>query len=270
MSFQPVIPITGVAGWQFLQRTYSSQFGAFQKTPQLSRDSDYFAAKLPDVKTAADLVADRRLLSVALGAFGLDADIGNRFFIQKILEDGSVNRDALANRLSDTRYQEFSAAFGFGPQETTPVANAGFAASIIDRYERQQFEVAVGLQDDTMRIALFAERTLPNIAATAGSNDAKWFTIMGQPPLRALFEKAFRLPSSFGQIDIDQQLNVLKSRARSDLGSDDIRQFASQKSRSDLVSKYVARAQISDGIQTSSQSIALSLLQNSTRFQALT
>ena len=40
---------------------------------------------------------------MALGAFGLQDDINNRYFIRKILEEGTTNEDALANRFSDTR-----------------------------------------------------------------------------------------------------------------------------------------------------------------------
>ena len=81
MSFQPVIPAAGLAGWRFLERTYDAQFSAFNAAPELVRDTDYFAANITTVSSAEDLVSDRRLLRVALGAFGLENDIDNRFFI---------------------------------------------------------------------------------------------------------------------------------------------------------------------------------------------
>lgn len=260
MNFQPVIPSGGLTGWRFLQRTYDAQIGAFQKTPEITRDTDYFAAGISQVNTAQDLVSDRRLLVVALGAFGLGADIDNRFFIRKILEDGAISDDALANRLSDTRYREFSAAFGFGPQQTSPVKEPGFAQSITDRYRQQSFEAEVGRQDDTMRIALFAIRKLGEIATSNMSDDTKWFTIMGQPPLRSMFETTFGLPASFAQIDIDKQLEVFKERATGWLGLQDVGQFADDETRQALVTKYIARAQLGSTARTSAGEIALSLL----------
>lgn len=266
MSFQPVIPAAGIAGWRFLERTYDAQFSAFNAAPEIVRDTDYFSAKIADVSSAEDLVSDRRLLRVALGAFGLENDIDNRFFIQKILEDGTLNDDALANRLSDTRYQEFSAAFGFGSFEISPVKFSDFAPNITERYRQQEFEIAVGQQSDTMRIALFAQRELGKIAESDMSEDAKWFTIMGQPPLRSMFETTFNLPASFGQIDIDQQLTILKDRADSQFGSDNVAQFAAQDAQDELVTQYVARSQLKAfNSVASSGSIALTLLQSAGR-----
>ena len=71
MSFQPIILGPGLVGWQFLQRSYESQFEAFNKTPQLKRDASYFLDEIGNVNTAQELVSDRKLLTVALGAFGL-------------------------------------------------------------------------------------------------------------------------------------------------------------------------------------------------------
>jgi hypothetical protein len=114
-----------------------------------------------------------------------------------------------------------------------------------------------------MRIALFAERTLPDLVSSDSSNDAKWFTIMGQPPMREIFEKALGLPKAFGQIDIDQQLVVFKDRARAVFGSSDLNQFAEPDAVQDLVTQYLARAQIANlGTGASSLSIALQLLQS--------
>ena len=101
--FQPLVPTGGLAGWRFLQRTYDTQFEAFNQSVSLQRDTDYFRENIGQVTTAEALVSDRRLLSVALGAFGLQDDVDNRYFIRKVLEEGSVNEDALAVRFADRR-----------------------------------------------------------------------------------------------------------------------------------------------------------------------
>lgn len=260
--FAPIIPGTGLVGWRFLQRTYESQTAVFNQSAQVSRATDYFAENISKVTSAEDLVSDRRLLEVALGAFGLQDDINNRFFIRKILEEGTTNSDSLANRFSDKRYQDFSAAFGLGPNETPRVGQADFAEDMIARFQANSFEVATGEQDESMRIALFAQREMPELAATDVSNDTKWFTIMGQPPMRAIFEKALNLPSSFGQVDIDQQLVVFKQRARAVFGSDQVSQFTDKDVVEDLITKYIVRSQLDTfNTSTSSASIALTLLQ---------
>jgi len=261
--FQPVIPTVGLAGWQFLQRTYDTQFEAFTQSRELQRDTEYFKEKIASVTSAEELVADRRLLTVALGAFGLQDDIDNRYFIQKVLEEGTTSDDALANRFSDTRYVELSEAFGFGRSEFLKVGEPDFIAAIVARFQANSFEVAAGEQDDSMRVALYAQRELAELANQDNSVDAKWFTVLGDPPMRKLFEKALGLPSSIGQIDIDQQLSTFKDRAVSIFGSDTFDQFLEPEARQNVITKYLVRDQIDNlGIGFSSGSIALSLLRS--------
>ncbi|MEP3442666.1 MAG: DUF1217 domain-containing protein [Sulfitobacter sp.] len=259
--FQPVIPISGLAGWRFLQSTYDSQMETFKQSIELQRDTDYFRENIGNVQTAEELVADRRLLTVTLGAFGLQDDIDSKYFIRKMLEEGVESDDALANRFTDTRYREMSQAFGFGPGEFLKVGEPLFAEAIIERFEVMEFEVAAGDQDESMRYALYAERELPSLAGEDMSNDAKWYSIMGDAPLQELFQTAFNLPSSFAQIDLEQQLGVLKSRAQKEFGSDDVSVFTDPAVLEDLVTKYIVRDQISDFNNSySSNAIALTLL----------
>jgi hypothetical protein len=261
--FQPVIPSVGLAGWRFLQRTYDTQFEAFTQSIELKRDSEYFEEKIASITSAEELVSDRRLLTVALGAFGLQDDINNRYFIQKVLEEGTTNDDALANRFSDTRYLELSEAFGFGPSEFLKVGEPGFVKAVVSRFQANSFEVAAGEQDDSMRVALYAQRELAQLAEQDSSKDTKWFTVLGDPPMRKLFEKALGLPSSIGQIDVDQQLKTFKDRAVSVFGSDSFDQFLDEDARQDVLTKFIVRDQIDNlGGGLSANSIALTLLQS--------
>lgn len=261
--FQPVIPLSGLAGWRFLQQTYDAQIQAFSQSTVIKNDAEYFRENIASITSAEDLVKDRRLLTVALGAFGLQDDINNRFFIQKVLEDGILNEDALANRLADKRYLDLSEAFGFGPAEFLQTGRSDFGDNIVGRYETNGFEVATGEQDGAMRIALYAQRALDELATEDASTDTKWFTVMGDPPLRELFERALNLPSSIGQIDIDQQLGVFKDRARTVFGTDSLDKFSDPTVREDAITKFIVRDQVnqlSSGF--SSNAIALTLLQS--------
>lgn len=259
--FQPVIAGTGVVAWQFLQNTYDRQFSTFSQSAELKRDIDHFKEKIGDIQTAEELVADRQVLKVALGAFGLEDDLNNRYFIQKMLEEGTTAEDSLANRFADTRYRDLSEAFGFGPNEIPQTLFPDFAENIVDRFTAASFEIATGNADQTMRTALYAQRVLPEILAEEGSVDQKWFTIMGQAPLRSLFETAMNLPQQFGQIDIDQQLGVFKDRSFSLFGFEDPSQFLEADALEDLVTTYIARSQLNAVSATqSSGNIALTLL----------
>ena len=261
MTFQPVVIDTGLVGWRFLERTYDRQLENFSESAQNQRETEYFRENIGQITSAEDLVSDRRLLNVALTAFGLQDDLNNTFFVKKLLEDGTSARDALANKLADERYKDFSEAFGFGPGETSKIGESGFAASIISQYEARSFEEAVGEIDPTMRIALYARRELVELANEDTSDRTKWFTVMGEPPLRELFETAFGLPEGFGQLDVEQQLKVFEKRARSVSGGTDVAQYADPDKMDKLVNTYLARSQINAfSASTSSASIALQLL----------
>ena len=92
MTYQPVIPLGGVAGWAFLNKTKGRQSASFANSPEIKRDIAYFQANIGAIKSAKDLVANRKLLKVALGAFGLDGDLNKRFFIRKVFEEGQPTK----------------------------------------------------------------------------------------------------------------------------------------------------------------------------------
>lgn len=261
MNFQPTLPLSGFAGWSVLKRTLPMQQAAFQATTVMKRDEAYFRENIGKIETAEQLVSDRRLLKVALGAFGLDNDINNKFFIRKILDDGTLKEGALANRLADKQYLKLSAAFGFGDFSVPRNKLSDFADKMLAQYRTRQFEVAVGQQNDDYRLALNAERELPALAQRAISDEAKWFTIMGNAPLRQVVQTALGLPGSFASLDLDKQLEVFKRRAQATFGSDSPSQFANPAAMDKLVKTFLLRSEITGGGPSSSPaSLALQLL----------
>lgn len=265
MTFQPVIPQGGLGGWAFLNRTLDTQQTAFRKSPEIARDVDYFRQNINSITSAEALVADRRLLRVALGAFGLDSDLDNRFFIRKVLEDGTLDPKALANKLADKRYLEFSKAFGFGDFAIPVSQNSNFAEKTVRAFESRQFEIAVGDSDQNLRLALGLSRDLGAIAARPSTDTTLWLTILGSPPLRQVFETAFGLPAGFGAIDIDQQVTVLRDRAEQAFGDDAVAQFADPGKIAALTRRFLIRADLAvgSGITTTGGALALQLLQSS-------
>lgn len=261
--FQPVIPMSGLAGWAFLQNTLPSQKAAFDTSGPIVRDTDYFEAEIAKVQTADELVSDRRLLRVALGAFGLQDDLDSRFFIKTVLQEGANADSALANRLSDPRYATMADAFGFDRSEGSRVQERGFGSEIVAKYRERQFEISVGTQNESMRLALNAERELASIATSGESGQSQWYRILGTPPLREVFETALGLPAGFGQIDIDQQAAVFAEKSRQKFGIQNLSDFASTSTLETFIRGYLVRDQIKSFSVQSPGSVALSLLQAS-------
>ena len=263
MTYAPVIPMGGLAGWNFLNRTLEKQKSAAVADPATKRDEDHFRVKIGSIKSAEELVSDRRLLKVALGAFGLGDDINNKFFIRKILEEGTTERGALANKLADKSYAKFAAAFGFGPGESLKTPDAGFADEILKRFSDRQFESAVGEQNEGMRLALNARRELSELATDGSSDATRWYKVLGSSPLRSVFQTAFGLSTSFASLDLDQQVSTLKSKMKAAFGDDAIAQFSDSDRVEKFLQRFLVRSDSAISPAAGSGSAALAILQGS-------
>ncbi len=164
MSFQPLIPLSGIPGWRILERTQPIQQKAFDNDPQIKRDVEYFKTNIGKVKSAADLVADRRLLNVALGAFGLEGEIDKKAFVRKILEGGTDDLNSLANRLTGSGIKEFAQTFGFGNAAGSQIGKPGFAEKMVANYKTRAFETAVGNSNNDIRLAMNFKREITELS----------------------------------------------------------------------------------------------------------
>ncbi len=262
MSFQPIIPLDGFVGWRFLQRTLESQSTSHANTPAAQRDETYVRENIGSITSAKDLVSDRRLLRVALTAYGLADDLPNRAYIEKVLESATGEAQSFVNRLTDKRYHHLATAFGFGDGPVSNNQSAGFADTLIQKFQDRSFEIAVGDQNETMRTALALERDLGALAGQGSSEATKWYTVLGTPSLRTVFETAFLLPASFGTLDIDRQVQVLQDRTERLTGSNSISQFADPAALDSLTQRYLLAGQIQQVQSQAGGSAALSLLQS--------
>jgi hypothetical protein len=262
VSFVPALPLGGFAGWRFLERTLERQEASFARSPAGLRDEAYFRANIGTVTSAAELVGDRKLLRVALSAYGLSDDLPNRAFIEKVLASNTMDRGSFVNRLADKRYLELAKAFGFGdpfgPQTQSPAVVNG----IVQRSRELRFEEALGAQDPQMRLALSLQRDLRRLAEQPSSDDAKWFTVLGTPSLRAVFETAYTLPREFAGIDLDRQVAVLRARTERLTGDPGVAQFTDPQRMDLLIRRFFVGSQLAETQAQAPGTAALSLLQS--------
>lgn len=371
MSFLPIIPTTGLVGWQFLQRTMGEQAASYSSTAAARRDEAYFLQNIGKIGSAEELVNDRRMLCITLSAFGLAEDLPNRAFIQRVLESSTGEpqpngKRSFVQRLADRRYHELAKAFGFGDraESTQPgfaqdarradrdelsvrltvsmqrdlaalassgigdeatwtlVLNTpslrkmfetayelpmdfdklslgaqisvlrvqtesvfgsgavsqfadqgallelsqryidGFANDLLTNYHARQFEEAVGQQDQSMRLALALQRDLGQLASSDQSESGKWYRILGTPSMRKVFETAFQLPSSFGSLDLDRQVEILRIRTQRAFGENGVSQFSEPETMNKLIRQFFVGDQLSEIQSANAPSAALVLLQS--------
>lgn len=247
MTYSVAVPINGVAGYRFLVATEANQRTALEESAQISREVQYFKDNISNVTSAEDLVNDRTLLKVALGAFGLGEEIDKKAFVRAILDGGTDDPQSLANRLVDPRYEEFSARFGFGNALGSRVGEADFATRITTQYVDQEFEVSVGQSDTNLRLALEFSRTISSYVNPTGTVTGDWLSIVGNTAMRTVFETAYGLPSQFGALDIDRQVEVLSERTREIFGSGEVSVFENAETADQMISRFLAIAEAQAG-----------------------
>ena len=263
MSFRPIVPLSGFGGWEFLNRTRARQEASFNAAPQMQRDVAYFKEKFEGITTADQLVADRRLLRVTLGAFGLQDDLDNRAFIRQIIEGGTDDRRALANRLADKRYFALASALGHLAKTDPVELQPELAERLTTSYKGRAFEISVGEQDQNMRLALSLQRELPQLAESYSTEASRWFAALGNPPLRQILETSLGLPKAFGLLDIDDQVTRMQSAMRNRFGTSDLLDMADPENLKKLTQRFLIMSQIKEvQAEMSVNNTALLLLQN--------
>jgi len=265
----PSAPIGGIAGWRFMQRTQESQLEAFKATPALDRELTYFKDNISKIESVEDLVKDYTLFKVALGAFGMEDKIADKFFFKKVLEEGSEADGAFSLKLTDTKFREMAEAFGFGNASGPHVAESDFAQKITEAYQVRQFEKAVGESDSSMRLALNLEREIGKYANGPSPETTSWFQLMANPPLREVFETALGLPKSIGTLDIDRQREIFQEATDRVFGSKSMDVFQDPENVDKLLRNFFAQEQINSGPGPLTKGMgALTLMQNAVAAQA--
>lgn len=261
--FAPLLPATGVVGFRLLEQTEASQRAVFERQPEIAREIAYFQDNIAAALTPEDLINDRRLLQVALGAFGLDEEIDKRAFLQKMLAEGTDDPESFANRFVDPRYQAFVEALGYGNALGARVFLPGFAAEITDAFKERQFEIAVGEQNNSLRLALNFRREIEQYANASDPDGVAWLSVLGDRPVRSVFEGAFGLGQSFGQLDVDRQREELREFNDRTFGSTSLAIFQDPAEVDRVITRYLAREAAANGpAPTTPGFTALTLLNN--------
>lgn len=80
----------------------------------VSRDAKYYADNIGKVKNLDEFLKDYKLYSYAMKAYGLEDMTYATAFMKKVLESNLNDPNSFANKMKDTRYRDFAAAFDFG------------------------------------------------------------------------------------------------------------------------------------------------------------
>lgn len=254
------IGASGILGWKILQRTETRHMEILAKDPQINRATRYFHDNIEKTQTARDLVDNYRMLNVALNAFGLEADIGNKAFIRKVLESDLSDKNALANRLGDKRYLRFAEAFGYGPSDTPKPLDTNLKNNISQLYLDREFEKRIGEADENLRLALNARRELHSIRNHNVSDKALWYEILGNPALRTVFQTAFGFNENYTKLPIDRQHSEYINKSKKILGGSSSLDISKPEVIEKIIKGFLAKNSVTSNQSYNKFRTALTLL----------
>ncbi len=107
-----------LTSYMLLSRNLATSLQRKSAEPITARETAYYQANISNVKSVDDFMADQRLYSYAMKAFGLEDMTYAKAFMRKVLTEGTSDSSAFANRLADDRYVAFAKAFDFAAGAT--------------------------------------------------------------------------------------------------------------------------------------------------------
>ncbi|WP_062014322.1 DUF1217 domain-containing protein [Aureimonas sp. AU4] len=108
---------------------------------QTERAKAYYDSHIGGVATVDEFLADYKLYSYAMKAYGLEDQISSKGLMRKVLQSDLTDSNSFANKLVDKRYQAFAKAFDFSsgtkdPQAQTTAQTALVTEAYTERLSR--------------------------------------------------------------------------------------------------------------------------------------
>lgn len=242
---QPAIPMSGLAGWSFLQSTYNRQLETFSDSASVKNDRAYMTEKLSKPVSLDDFMSDRRLLRVTMTAFDLGGEEWKGGFIRKVLEEAATPDSTFLERLNNPAYTKFAQTFAF--EDGTLSLDADKIEQLGANFETAAFRIAVGDVDENMRLSLNYQQKIVDIAGTGSSNDAIAYRILGNPPVKAVLETALNLPSDLSKQPIEKQAEILRDKLRSSFGISDLSQLTDPDNVNAVIRRFHVMETVNNG-----------------------
>lgn len=268
MVFQPVIPLSGFGGWNFLQSTYDAQLQTYSNAPQIKNDVDYFTEKFAEPMAVEDFLGDSRLRRISMTAFGLAGEEWKTGYVRTVLDEVQDPASTFLARLNNPQYSRFADAMR--PVDGQILLTLPDLQDITARYAAESFELAVGEQDNAMRLSLNYQQEINQLVTDGATDQTVLYRLLGSVPVRTVLESALGLPTEVRQLDLDQQARVLDEKLKSQFGLSSIQDLKDP----DVVDRMVSRYMALDGLNqnaaaTGPAATALALLGNAAGFGSI-
>lgn len=177
--------------------------------PIVSRETEYYLENISKVSSIEEFLADDRLFSYAMKAHGLEEMTYGKGLMRKVLEGGTEDDDALANKFTDPRYKDFAEAFDFKTHEGNATIFTSAQQGTVDKYLQQTLEENAGNDNQGVRLALYFERKIPDIMDADSSERSIAFAILGDNALAEVVRTALSIAPETAAANIDRQADTI-------------------------------------------------------------
>ncbi len=196
--------LSPVASYKLLTQNIDKSLARVRAAPDVNRETDYYLATIGKIKTIEDFLANDRVFSYAMKAFGLKDMIYAKAFVKKVLTDGIDSANSFTNQLTDPRFKELATAFNFKSLGTATTAFERTQKGVVDKFLQVQLEEQAGSSNEGVRLALYFRRKAPDITSA--------YSILGDPALYKVAQVALGLTASSNANNLDMQAEIIKSK----------------------------------------------------------
>lgn len=167
------------------------------------KDIETFKLRASKIDTVDELFKDYRLLKTVLEAYDLDTEIDKAGFIKKVLTGNPADKEALVNRVNDSRYRDLALDIGLF-NGVKGLKSSAFANRLESKLAQVRFEHNVDDESPGVRAALRFRALAPKIKSP--------YDILSDPILRDVVLKATGLPLTIVRQTVESQARLLESR----------------------------------------------------------
>ena len=196
--------LSTIADYTRLTTDMSKSLTQVEAQPDVSRDTAYYMANIGNVKSIDDFLNNYKLYSYAMKAFGLDDMIYAKAFMRKVLTEGVATSDTFANKLSDSRYRDFAAAFNFAALGANATQATQATTGTASQYATQTLEQNAGDQNEGLRLALYFTRKASSITSA--------YQILADKALTQVVQTTFGWSATVSSGDIDAQAQMITNK----------------------------------------------------------
>ncbi|RLQ89590.1 DUF1217 domain-containing protein [Notoacmeibacter ruber] len=220
------------AAYQLTTQNIDRSLGIVKNDPMVGRETEYYLENIGNIKSAEEFVNDGRIFQYAMKAFGLEDMNYAKAFMRKVLEEGTDDKTAFANRLADNRYIEFAETFNFARYGETATTFTRAQQGTVDLYMRQTLEENEGEKNEAVRLAMYFERKAPDLQSVTG--------ILADSALSTVVRTILGMPEATATLNIDKQIEMLEGRI-------DIADFQDPDKLAGMIERFSAMWDMNNG-----------------------